>query len=549
IVDGRYRFLAGGCAPTRAAAPFMDILEGVRLAVVDVETISRRRILDADGNLMLPTQPDGSGVDRLALTHSAGPPVKVLAAGLLADVSLQSAQNLASSLYSRLVEVISLSDRRRMDEQIDAILKAEPDIVILAGGSEGGASRSIQNLVELLLLALRVMPQDKRPQVLYAGNSALAKPVKETLEKWTGVRTAPNIRPSVDKENLAPAQTILAQSFNRIRVQQLGGFAKLAGISSDNPLPTAHAIGRVARFLSKVYDPRKTILALDLGASHTTLAAANGGRLSLCALPVGMGGGAVEVMRHSRVEDLTRWLPLDIPPDVVRDAIWQKTLYPGALPLTREAMAIEQALARQVLRLALEQTQPAWESFPPALEPILVSGSILSAAPTPGQALLMLLDGLQPVGVTTFILDPNQLIPGLGAVARVNNLLTVQVLDSGAFVHLGTVISPVSRARYGTPVLHARLVTEDGKESRHEVHKGSLVRLPLKPGVPAHLHLTALHGAQIDPYSRSGATANLKVIGGVCGVIIDARGRPLALPQDAARRRDLINKWGAALGG
>jgi hypothetical protein len=52
----------------------------------------------------------------------------------------------------------------------------------------------------------------------------------------------------------------------------------------------------------------------------------------------------------------------------------------------------------------------------------------------------------------------------------------------------------------------------------------------------------------VDPYQNK-KSPNFKVVGGACGVVIDARGRPVALPPDDARRRDLMKKWTLSLGG
>jgi hypothetical protein len=41
----------------------------------------------------------------------------------------------------------------------------------------------------------------------------------------------------------------------------------------------------------------------------------------------------------------------------------------------------------------------------------------------------------------------------------------------------------------------------------------------------------------------------VRVVGGALGVVIDARGRPLRIPEDIGRRRDLFKKWLWTLGG
>jgi hypothetical protein len=183
----------------------------------------------------------------------------------------------------------------------------------------------------------------------------------------------------------------------------------------------------------------------------------------------------------------------------------------------------------------------------PFFEMIFASGAALTDGATPGQNLLLLLDAIQPVGVTQFMLDRNNLLPMLGVAVEQNNLLPVQVLESGAFHNLGTTISVVSNASYGTPVLRARMLYADKNEARVEVKQGSLEALPLALGQTARLSLQPQHRADIA--FGPGRAQTITVNGGALGVVIDARGRPLELPSDAVRRRDLFKKWIWTLGG
>ena len=170
---------------------------------------------------------------------------------------------------------------------------------------------------------------------------------------------------------------------------------------------------------------------------------------------------------------------------------------------------------------------------------------MLCNAPTPAQSLLMLLDGLQPVGISTLILDQNTLTASLGTIAAFNPILPVQVLESGAFLNLGTVICPVTKARYGAPVLNIRLEHDNGLKETFTIKQGSITALPLHLGETATIQLDALHGTEIDP---NGNRANkFKIVGGVCGAVIDARGRPIQLPNEDGRRRDLLKKWQMSL--
>jgi hypothetical protein len=183
----------------------------------------------------------------------------------------------------------------------------------------------------------------------------------------------------------------------------------------------------------------------------------------------------------------------------------------------------------------------------PWFEPIVASGSVLTSAPTNGQSLLMVLDGIQPTGVTTIVLDQNHIASALGAAAAFNAVLAVQVLETSTFFNLGTVISPIGNARFGTPIARVRIVYEDGKENSIEVKQGMIEVLPLPVGQAAKLHLTPLHRYDVG-MGGSGRGGGLRVVGGAFGVVIDARGRPVQLPDDPARRRELIRKWRWAVG-
>lgn len=547
VVDGQYRFIALGTAPSTINAPLRDISNGLRQSLQSLQDVCGRTLLDKNNSLILPSSPDGSGVDRLVVTYSGGPELRVVIAGLLEDVSLQSSARLAASVCGKVAETIGFNDSRSLEAQIDAVVAAQPDLIILSGGTEKGASRSVLKLVDLIALVCQVQAENRRPVIFYTGNSALSKRIKDIFGKWTKVAIAPNIRPSIDLEDLEPAKEVLAKVIAQLRSDQIGGLSGLTGMGSVSPLPTSHAYGRIIRFLSQLYDPKRGVLGIDLGSASTVVAAAADGKLSLQVTPYGVGNSMHTVIQESSLEDFTRWIPFNIPEDMVRDILWQKTVYPDSIPASPEVMAVESSAVRQTLRLALRQAFKLSSDLPLAFEPVLAGGSVFTQTKNPAQSLLLLLDGLQPAGITTIVLDQHNLLPGLGAAAKFNSLLPVQVLESGAFASLGTVISPLCSARYDTKILRVRLEYEEGGEHEMEINKGSLTLLPLQNGQTARIHLEPLQRMQIDPYGGR-QTHSFKITGGLCGAIIDTRGRPIDLPGDPTRRRELLLKWNKALG-
>lgn len=557
IVDGRYRFLASGMAPTTINAPFHDASEGIRAALDQLQAITGRRLVGADERLIVPESVDGAGVDTLAVTLSAGPPLKAVVVGLLEDVSMESACRLASTTYTQIVERISLNDRRKPEARLDTILRARPDLILAVGGTEGGASNSVLKLLESVGLASFLLPPENRPELLYAGNVELQGEVKRSLERITALHFAPNVRPALEVEQLEPAQVSLADLFRRIRSRQMPGVQALDELAHGGLASTAQGFGRIIRFLSKIYTNTKGVLGVDVGASATSLAAAFEGELTLGVYPqFGLGSGLAEWLESMPLSEITRWLPADVPDDVARDYLYTKAAYPASIPTTIEDLYFEEALARQAIAAAVRRTIGSFPSrvlryganLLPWFEPVVASGSVLTHAPSHAHSLMMLLDGLQPTGVTTVVLDQYHLSGSLGAAAATNPVLAVQVLESSTFLNLGTVVTPITNARPGTPVLRVRITAEDGAETSVDVKSGALEMLPLPVGQPARLHLQPLHRADVG-MGGPGRGGGLRVVGGALGVVVDARGRPLKLPSDAGRRHELLKKWLWTLGG
>lgn len=553
VVNGQYRFVAAGSAPTTAGAPFHNVLEGAHMAIDDLQRITGRRLLADDATVIIPSLSPGEGVDGMVTTLSAGAPLKTVVIGLLEDVSVASAHRLVKSIHARLVDTFTLSDRRSLETRLDALLRLRPDLVIVTGGTENGASVSVSRLLEPLRLALRLMPPEERPQILFAGNSALQEKISTIFEDTARVWLAPNVRPALDEEQIAAAHTILARALREHYIRRLSGLQELDAWSGGVTMPAATAQGRMVRFLS-LDDPSKGVLAVDMGASSITVTAAFQGRQYLGAYTdLGLGPQAAGVTRGDPHATLLPWLTLPLEADTVRDYVFNKTLQPAALPLTEEETAIEYAMARYALHRAAHRllrdmyaqgtndTAGVPELFPP-IEPIIITGGIFTQTANLGKALLTALDGLQPTGITTILLDRYNLTTALGAAASINPALAVQAMDSTMFIRLGLVVAPISIARPGTPVLKVQLTdNESGETLKGEVKQGGLAVLPLPPGRRGTLRLQPLYRTDIG--LGAGRKAAYEVSGSALGIVIDARGRPLRLHKDMARRQEMYKKW------
>lgn len=471
---------------------------------------------------------------------------------MLSEISLESARRLAETTYSRVVNSVGIDDQRPPDQLIDLMLRLQPDLVVITGGSDGGASRSIHKTVEPVGLASYLLAPEKRPAVLFAGNQKQDDEVKELLGGVTSaLQFSPNVRPSLDTEDLDPAARQLADLYLGVRQRQLKGVDVLQAWANGHVLPTAYAEGRMIRFLGRAYGKgREGVLGVEIGASAAVVAAGFGEKGTLGVYPqFGLGENLPALLQFTTLEEILRWTPLDVSAGVLRDFIFQKSLYPCTIAVTKEDQSLARAVTRQALHLAV---QTARRDFPrsaatpkpgmlPFFNPILAGGGALTDAPTAGQCLLLLLDAIQPVGITTVILDRNNLLPMLGAAASRNSLLPVQMLELPAFQSLGTVVSLVGSANFGGLLARVRMQYADGREAGADVKYGGLEMLPLPAGEAATLSIQPRHG--INAGFGAGRAGTVTVSGGGIGVVFDGRGRPLTLPEDGGRRRELLKKW------
>ena len=556
VVEGSYRFVACGEAPTTVEHPYYEASEGMRHALVELQNITGRTLLDGNTHLLvMPATPDGVGVDAVAVTSSAGPAVKTLLVGLLPSVSVESARRLAGSGYLTLMDILSLGDRRRTEQQFDAVLNAQPELILVAGGTDNGSREALVKLLETVALACHLLPTPTPPKLLYAGNPVLGDKIKEMFGGAAHVYTAPNVQPELGEEVFGPARAELAKILEAHRLGQIGGFQDLAQMAGGRIYPTAQAEGQIVRYLNRTLNSPGGVLGVNVGSASTSVAAAFKNELYLSVRSdLGMGANVAALLNETTVEQVARWLPFEASATAVREFILNKSAHPHTLPADLNDLHLENAIAREVLSAGLRTAHARWPAsvqgrrsdLLPRIDLILGSGAVLSRAPRPGVAALILLDALQPVGVTHLMLDPHHVTAALGAIAHTHPMTVVQALDS-AFLSLGTVISPVGEARPGSVACRVKLVMEGGQEMSAEVKFGSLQVLPLPLGQDGKLTLKPRGG--IDVGFGPGRGKIIPVTGGAVGVVIDARGRPIAFPQAAGERQELTSEWLLKVGG
>jgi hypothetical protein len=541
---GSYRFLARGSALTTAGPPWFDVTQGFRQAINQISAITGRVLLGDDGTLIRPGRPDGTGVDYFGAVMSAAEPHKTLILGLLEDVSLASVRRALHAIYSEEYDRISINDRRSTKVQVESLLENQPDLVVLAGGTDGGAEGLVLKQVDKLVTAISLMDASERPSIIFAGNKELQSRISEVFADLTSVYISENVRPQRHRERLDQLIRLLSDLYIRERINELPGIQKILEWNNYPLIPTAHALGAICEYFSSLYSGR--VLCLDVGSDNVTLIEAKSGRVNLqVRSDLGLGKPVAAALSNGSTVAVEDWLLSKNTPEMIADRILNKSLHPSSIPLSAEEMGFEHAFLRQVVRkLVVEAEQSGNFSMNneiARLKLLLLHGGVFGNSPRPGQALLSALDSLQPVGVFRCYLDLHGLLPVMGLIAPVDPQLVVQVLDSGVLLELGTVIAPLGDDRDGEIVLSAIVESGDTDPIEIDLIQGELKVLPLASG--EQVIITIQPSVRYDIGSGLGKARKLRVHGGDVGLVFDARGRPLMLPKSDDIRRQQLELW------
>jgi uncharacterized protein (TIGR01319 family) len=555
-VSNEYRLVARAQAPSTVGLPWNDVMASVRQAVGQLSRITGWPLLDQGGQIITP-QREASGVDAFVAVLSASEPLRVVLAGLMGDVSLASARRALATSYTAIEGVISLDrrDGRRhvpndnLEDQVQLVRELVPDALVLVGGVDGGARRPILRSATAFALACATVPHTSHPPILYAGNAELRPEVAEIVGADAELRAIDNVRPSLQVENPAPLHTEIEGVYQDRKMRYLPGFSTLASWSPVQVLPTAKAFAYSVEYLARLYGIN--ILGIDIGGASATVAAMIDEKLDLAVrTDLGLSHNAPRLLEQVPIESIQRWLPFEMEAAEVSNVLHNKALRYHTIPQTAEEVLLEQAVAREILRLAVADLRTRWSQGVPAASGHLLpkfhlivgAGGVLAHAPNYGQAALVLLDALQPVGVSGLAIDQLRLMAPLGAAAMANATLASQVMEKDALLNLATVVAPLGTARAGDLALTFKMEYQDGRLLQVEVPYGSLEVIPLPAGQTADLELRPTRRFDVGLGTR-GQAGMTKVEGGILGIIIDARGRPLPMAEDPEEQREKTQHW------
>ncbi|HUT04748.1 MAG TPA: glutamate mutase L [bacterium] len=567
--DGEYRLIVRGESPTTVESPFEDVTMGVLNAIAEVEELAGRRILDGN-KIISPQRDEQVGVDIYISTSSAGGGLQMMVAGVVKSMTVESAERAALGAGAIVMDAIASNDGRRPHEKIERIRQLRPDMILLSGGIDGGTVSHVVEIAELIAAA------DPKPRlgmsyrlpVIYAGNKDARGEITQRLGEKTDLSIVDNLRPVLERENLIPARNKIHDLFMEHVMAQAPGYKKLMGWTHAPIMPTPGAVGKIIETIAKLEDIQ--VVGVDIGGATTDIFSVFSGVFNrTVSANLGMSYSVSNVLAEAGIENVMRWIPFDLEERDLRNRIKNKMIRPTTIPQSLQELIIEQAIAREALRLAFEhhkslavglkgvqQERTISDAFAQSrtggtlvnmmsLDMLVGSGGILSHAPRRHQAALMMIDAFQPEGITQLTVDSIFMMPQLGVLSTLHERAATEVFEKDCLIHLGTCIAARGTGKPGTPCMQVSADLPSGEHREVSLSLGEMYLLNAAVGESAQLKVSPHKG--FDVGAGPGKSLTAKVSGGVVGIILDARGRPIVLPGNKPERVRKLQEWQRAL--
>jgi len=521
-------------SPTTVDEPTLDVTRGVQDAIRQIETAK---------NIKLTTKNGVKQGVKLLCSSSASGGLHMIITGVIGNISGESAQRAALGAGALLIDTFSKDDKRPPYKKIAAMRQSKPDILLMSGGTDGGATSQVLEMADV------IKKSDIKPRygteynlpLIYAGNVSIQDQVDGVLgENGYALKMVENVRPLINRENLGPARESIYDAYMEHVIIHSPGYTKLAEWTDERIVPSQAMVGKM--LYEYAQQQGVNLLAVDIGGDTTDVYSVYNGvfNRSLNA-GIGLTYGIGNIVKEAGIDNVLRWLPSSFEERNVRNIIGNMMIKPHE-KITSEERRIQAAIAREAIKLGVNghkaiaqrlkgvvTERTLSDMFEQALEPTLLNMMKTQLVVGKGDAFknqtiedstMILLDSLQPEGITELYLDPENMAAPLGNLVD-HDRLTALGLYGDSLEFIGTCIAP--RGELKTEKDALRIDFEDADVS-HVFKYGELTVVPMKS--------TEIVEAQIVPYrldvgAGRGKAIKRNIRAGKLGLIVDTRGRPM----------------------
>jgi hypothetical protein len=541
-IGGAFRFVAKAEYRTTADLPYEDISQGWRQLLRQLEWVSGRGLTVRD-KLAMPQLASGDGVDGLLICASLGEPIRVavLEAGQSA-VTNQVIESLRR-VNARVMHVAAPASRKDggwAATQADALRTFQPEMALMVVGA--AAQEAMPRLFQLTK-QLSMIGSVSRAVVI-ADGQAQEQGVSSLGTKIKVRSISPVVRSPIDIA--AEIEREVGEGFQqRLRTSD---FDLIAEDANRAPISRAHAVDLVNRFIARAFKRQVLTIGVDDGV-HVHWASGEAGAMTT-APQIDIASG-ITSLTGREIGDASAWLPFEATEDDLVTWTLNRAVRPWTIAEQSRDLAIEQAMARQVMRRGIAELS--------RLQPLALAGvDLIIGGPSfarwnqPGAAALALLDAVDVVpneGVVDLALDQDGLMAAAGVIGTIDPTLASSLFEYDALTHLGSAVIIGGSGSDGELACRGEIHFDNGEMAQFTVMSGAIEVIPLKTGETASIVLRPERKFSVGGHP-GGKTVTLaeerKIIGGTVGVIIDARARSIA---GTGNRAQKVRQWLDAVNG
>lgn len=199
-------------------------------------------------------------VARYACSSAAGG-LRMVTSGLVPELTAEAARQASLGAGAKVLKVYSF---QLTEDDLEEILRINPDIFLLVGGTDGGNSECILHNAKMLASAAFDFP------VVIAGNRSAARECARILDGHE-VHICENVMPRFGVLNTEPTRKKIREIFLG-RIIQAKGLSRAAELISGILMPTPSAVMKAMELLAKGCEGERGIgdlIAVDVGGATT----------------------------------------------------------------------------------------------------------------------------------------------------------------------------------------------------------------------------------------------------------------------------------------
>ena len=203
--------------------------------------------------------------DRVVACSSAAGGLKMAAIGLVEELTVEAAKRVCLGAGAKVDLVFS---HHLNSSEVDLIKTKKIDIVLLAGGSDGGNSECVLFNAKMLSEANLGIP------IVYGGNKSVQDEIKAIFDSHhVNGHIVDNVMPKINQLNIKQAREKIRELFLK-NIIEAKGIKKIESEIDKVVLPTPEAVLRACELLAKGYmhEPGMgEVVVVDVGGATTDL--------------------------------------------------------------------------------------------------------------------------------------------------------------------------------------------------------------------------------------------------------------------------------------